>query len=168
MKFDRIDLKILDLLQRDATIPIARIADQVGLSQTPCWKRIRKHEEAGVIRARVALLDPDAFGLSLTAFVMVEAVEHTAEWRASFLAAVEKLEPIRDVYRLAGNYDFLLRVVVADMAAFDRLYEDLTASIRLRSVNSVFALERVKVSTTLPMSELPHSATSPATGPEPR
>ncbi len=154
MTFDRIDLKILDLLQRDATIPVARVADRVGLSQTPCWKRIQKHEEAGVIRARVALLDPDAFGLSLTVFVMVEAVEHTAEWRASFLAVVENLEPVRDVYRLAGNYDFLLRVIVADMAAFDRFYEDLTASIRLRSVSSAFALEAVRTTTALPLATL--------------
>ncbi|MBC7285180.1 Lrp/AsnC family transcriptional regulator [Hoeflea sp.] len=153
MTFDRIDLKILDILQRDATVPVARIAEQVGLSQTPCWKRIRKHEEAGVIRARVALLNPDAFGLSLTAFVMVEAVEHTADWRASFLAAVEALEPVRDVYRLAGAYDFLLRVVVPDMASFDRFYESLTATVRLRSVNSVFALEAVRTTTSLPLSE---------------
>lgn len=151
MNFDRIDLKILDILQRDATVPVARIADQVGLSQTPCWKRIQKHEEAGVIRARVALLDPDALGLSLTVFVMVEALEHTAEWRANFLAAVESLEPVRDVYRLAGNHDFLLRVVVADMAAFDRFYEELTAAVRLRSVNSVFALEAVRTTTSLPL-----------------
>ncbi len=153
MTFDRIDLKILDILQRDATVPVARIAEQVGLSQTPCWKRIRKHEEAGVIRARVALLNPDAFGLSLTAFVMVEAVEHTADWRASFLAAVEALKPVRDVYRLAGAYDFLLRVVVPDMASFDRFYESLTATVRLRSVNSVFALEAVRTTTSLPLSE---------------
>jgi Lrp/AsnC family transcriptional regulator len=151
MTFDRIDLKILDILQRDATVPVARIADQVGLSQTPCWKRIQKHEEAGVIRARVALLDPDALGLSLTAFVMVEALEHTAEWRPGFLAAVEGLEAVRDVYRLAGNHDFLMRVVVADMAAFDRFYEELTAAVRLRSVNSVFALEAVRTTTSLPL-----------------
>lgn len=154
MTFDRIDLKILDLLQRDATIPVARIAEQVGLSQTPCWKRIQKHEDAGVIRARVALLDPDALGLALTVFVMIEAFEHTVEWRTDFLAVVEKIEPIRDVYRLAGSYDFMLRVVVADMPAFDRVYAELAASIRLRGVNSVFALERVKVSTALPVSVL--------------
>ena len=151
MTFDRIDLKILDILQRDATVPVARIADQVGLSQTPCWKRNQKHEEAGVIRARVALLDPDALGLSLTAFVMVEALEHTAEWRAGFLAAVENLEAVRDIYRLAGNHDFLLRVVVADMAAFDRFYEELTAAVRLRSVSSSFALEAVRTTTSLPL-----------------
>ncbi|WP_424931852.1 Lrp/AsnC family transcriptional regulator [Amaricoccus macauensis] len=155
MKLDQIDLKILNLLQHDATIPLAQIADRVGLSQTPCWKRIQKHEEAGVISARVALLEPYALGLSLTAFVMVEALEHTTEWRANLLAAAEKLEPIRDVYRLAGNFDFMFRVVVADMAAFDRLYEELTANVRFRRVNSVFALERIKVTTTLPITELP-------------
>ena len=154
MTFDRIDLKILDILQRDATVPFARIADQVGLSQTPCWKRIQKHEEAGVIRGRVALLDPVALGLSLTAFVMVEALEHTAEWRAGFLGAVEALEPVRDIYRLAGTHDFMLRVVVADMPAFDAFYDTLTSKIRLRSVSSVFALEQVKASTALPISGL--------------
>lgn len=154
MNFDRIDLKILDILQQDATVPVARIAERVGLSQTPCWKRIQKHEEAGVIRARVALLDPDAFGLSLTAFVMVEAVDHTAEWRAAFLAAVAALEPVRDVHRLAGAHDFMLRVVVPDMPAFDAFYAALTSRIRLRSVSSVFALEQVKASTALPLSGL--------------
>jgi Lrp/AsnC family transcriptional regulator len=102
----------------------------------------------------VALLDPDALGLSLTAFVMIEATEHTAEWRAGFLATVEKLDAVCDVYRTAGQYDFLLRVMVADMSAFDRFYENLTAQIKLRSVNSVFAMDRVKTSTELPLANL--------------
>ena len=124
MKLDRIDLKILDLLQRDATIPVARIADQVGLSQTPCWKRIQKHEEAGVIRARTALLSPDAFGLSLTAFVMVEADEHTADWRKAFLEAVGKLEPIlpdlkeREQYRASGLTAGWLALALARAVGF--------------------------------------------------
>jgi Transcriptional regulators len=151
MTFDRIDRKILDILQHDATVPIARIAHQVGLSQTPCWKRIQKHEEAGVIQGRVAVLRPEAFGLTLTAFVMVEADEHTPEWRERFLAAVRTLEPVRDIYRLAGSYDFLLRVLVEDVAAFDRFYALLTARTRLRSVNSVFALECVQSSTAVPI-----------------
>lgn len=154
MSFDRIDLNILDLLQKDATMPVARIADRVGLSQTPCWKRIQKHEESGVIRSRVALLDPDALGLSLTAFVMIEAAEHSAAWHREFLAVADALPPVRDVYRLAGTYDYLLRVIVPDMAAFDRFYEKLTSSIRLRGVNSFFALERVRVATTVPLGEL--------------
>ncbi|WP_316015112.1 Lrp/AsnC family transcriptional regulator [Roseobacter sp. HKCCA0434] len=152
MRFDRIDLKILDLLQRDATTPIARIAEHVGLSQTPCWKRIQKHEAAGTIEARVALLDPDALGLGLTAFVMVEAMEHTPEWRAEFVSVLSMLEAVRDVYRLAGSYDFLLRIVVPDTAAFDALYGELTTRVRLRAVNSLFAMERVAVSSALPLS----------------
>lgn len=151
MKLDRIDLRILDLLQQDATISVSRIADQVGLSQTPCWKRIQKHQEAGIIQRRVAILDPDPLGLALTAFVMVEAAEHTPEWRRQFLDVVTGLDPVRDVYRLAGAYDFLLRVMVADMAAFDRFYEHLVDKVRLRTVNSFFVLERVKVSTALPL-----------------
>ncbi|MGR3804431.1 Lrp/AsnC family transcriptional regulator [Marinibacterium profundimaris] len=154
MTFDRIDLKILDLLQRDATMPVAQISDQVGLSQTPCWKRIQRHKEAGTIRARVALLDPDAFGLNLTAFIMVEAMERTREWRAEFLSVVATLDAVRDVYRLAGSHDFLLRVVVPDTAAFDALLEDLTARARIRSVNSLFALERVAVRPQLPLSTI--------------
>ena len=154
MKFDRIDLKILDLLQRDATMPVVRIAEQVGLSQTPCWKRIQKHEATGTISARVALLDPDAFGFDLTVFVMVEAMEHTLEWRAQFVSVLSTLDAVRDVYRLAGNYDFLLRIVVPDATAFDALYGELTNKVRLRSVNSFFALERVAVSSALPLSTL--------------
>ena len=154
MKFDRIDLRILDLLQHDATVPVARIADQVGLSQTPCWKRIRKHEESGVIQARVAILDPEPLGLTCFAFVLVEAGEPTAEWRAAFLAALEGLESVREVYRLAGNHDFLLSIVTPDIAAFDRFCETLTARVRVRSVKSLFAIERMKVSTTLPLTGL--------------
>ena len=102
----------------------------------------------------MALLNPDALGLSLTAFVMVEAIEHTAEWRTEFLAVTETLEPVRDIYRLAGTHDFMLRVVVSDMPAFDAFYDTLTSKIRLRSVSSVFSLEQVKASTALPLSGL--------------
>lgn len=151
MKFDRIDLKILDLLQTDATIPVARIADQVGLSQTPCWNRIQKHEAAGVIDRRVAILDPQQLGLQLTAFVFIESAEHTAEWRAGFLAVVGAFDAVLDIYRMAGSYNYLLRVVVPDMAAFDRFHEQLTTQVRLRSVNPCFALERIKVSSALPL-----------------
>jgi Lrp/AsnC family transcriptional regulator len=147
-------LRIVKIPHHALGVGVVGIAEQVGLSQTPCWKRIQKNEESGVIRARVALLDLDAFGLSLTAFVMVEAVEHTAEWRAEFLSIVEALEPVRDIHRLAGSHDFMLRVVVADMPALDAFYETLTSSIRLRSVSSVFALEQVKASTALPFSGL--------------
>jgi Lrp/AsnC family transcriptional regulator len=152
MKLDQIDLRILGLLQEDVTLPLARIADRVGLSQTPCWKRIQKQEELGVIRRRVAILDPGALGLGLTAFLLVEAAEQTAEWRAQFLDVVSQAEAICDIYRLAGNYNFLLRVEVEDMAAFDGLCDWLTGSVKLRSVNTLLALERMKVSSALPLS----------------
>ncbi|WP_339110057.1 Lrp/AsnC family transcriptional regulator [Thioclava sp. GXIMD4216] len=154
MPFDRIDLKILDLLQTDATLPVARIADRVGLSQTPCWKRIQKHEEAGTIRGRVAVLDPRAFGLDLTAFVFVEAAEHSAHWRQNFLDVTDAMEAVRDVYRLAGSHDFLLRVLVRDMAAFDRFYEELAARTGPRSVNSSFVLEHMRTRPSLPLGAL--------------
>jgi Lrp/AsnC family transcriptional regulator len=151
MKLDRIDLKILDLLQQDATVPVARIADQVGLTQTPCWKRIQKHQESGVIRKRVALLDPDLLGLSLTAFVLIEAADQSAEWRHSFMETVEQLESIRDIYRVAGSYDYLLRVVVRDMPAFEAFQKTLSESVPMRSVNAIFAMESVKVDPSIPL-----------------
>jgi Lrp/AsnC family transcriptional regulator len=154
MKLDQIDLRILGLLQEDATIPLARIADRVGLSQTPCWKRIQKHEEAGVIRSRVAILDPGALGLELTAFIMVEAAEQTTEWRTQFLEVVSQPDEICDIYRLAGGCNFLLRVEVADMAAFDRLCDWLTSMVKLRSIRTLLSLERLKVSSALPLAAL--------------
>ena len=151
MAFDRIDLRILDLLQHDARVPLARIADQVGLSPTPCWKRIRKLEESGVIRARVALLDPGPFGLSLTAFVLVEAADQTPEWRQGFLATLEAIPSVRDVFRLTGRQDFMLRVLVADVAALDALVESLRDRVSLRSCEIMMVAEQSIRSTALPL-----------------
>ena len=130
---------------------LARIADQVGLTQTPCWKRIQKHQESGVIRKRVALLDPELLGLSLTAFVLIEAADQSAEWRHDFMESVERLESIRDVYRVAGSYDYLLRVVVRDMSAFESFQKALSESVPMRSVNAIFAMEAVKVDPSVPL-----------------
>ncbi|MEC9433374.1 MAG: Lrp/AsnC family transcriptional regulator [Pseudomonadota bacterium] len=151
MTFDRIDLNILDQLQRDATTPVARIAERAGLSQTPCWKRIRRHLASGVIRARVALLDPAPFGLGLTAFVVVETADGGAETRAALLTALRGLPAARDVWRLAGGQDHMLRVVVADMPAFDRFCEALTAAAPVRALRAFFATEQVQASTALPI-----------------
>ena len=151
MAYDRIDLSILDLLQHDVRVPLARIADRAGLSQTPCWKRIRKLEESGVIKGRVALLDPGSFGLSLTAFVLVEAADQTPAWRQGFLATVEAIPSVRDVYRLAGRQDFLLRVLVADVAALDALVECLRERVPLRSCGIMMVAEQSMGSTALPL-----------------
>lgn len=140
---DQIDLRILTALQRDATIPIAQLADRVGLSQTPCWKRVQKLEQAGVITGRVACVDPLKVGLTLTVFVELVALDHTSEWRAGFVATVEAIPEVMEVLRLGGESDYLLRVVVGDMQSYDSIYRRLTDAVRFRSVTSKFVMETV-------------------------
>src|SRR5215510_10858678 len=117
-QLDPIDLKILDLLQTDASLPIAEIADRVHLSQNACWRRIKQLEEAGVITKRVALLDPEKLGCGMTVFVAVRAGEHTEKWLESFAAAVRKMPEVIEFYRIAGEVDYLLKLQVADIAAY--------------------------------------------------
>lgn len=148
---DLIDRKIVAELMRDATMPVARIADKAGLSQTPCWKRIQKLEATGVLTARVALADPAKLGFGLTVFVGIEAPDHSAEWREAFARAVEAIPEIMEVYRMAGEIDYLLRVAVADMAAFDKLYKRLTDAVPIKNVTSHFAMERMKYTTAYPV-----------------
>jgi Lrp/AsnC family transcriptional regulator len=148
---DLVDQKILDLLQRDATLSIAEIADRVGLSQTPCWKRIQRLESQGVIEKRVALLNPEKLGLGLTVFVSVETNDHSHAWLARFAELVTAMPEVLEFYRMAGDVDYMLRVVVPDMPAYDRFYKRLIASIPLKNVSSRFAMERVKASTVLPL-----------------
>jgi Lrp/AsnC family transcriptional regulator len=148
---DSIDRKILDLLQRDATLAIAEIADRVGLSQTPCWKRIQRLEREGIIERRVALLNPEKLGLGLTVFVSVETNDHSQAWLARFAELVTAMPEVLEFYRMAGDVDYMLRVVVPDMAAYDRFYKRLIAAIPLKNVSSRFAMERVKATTTLPI-----------------
>ena len=138
---DRIDAKILAELQQDATIPIALLADRVGLSTSPCWKRVQKLEKAGIILGRVARVNPAKVGLGLMVLVEVEAVDHTPEWRARFMATVESLPEVIEVLRLGGPSDYLLRVVVPDTPSFDDVYQRLVAGVTLRSVTSKFVME---------------------------
>ncbi len=152
---DEIDRKILTLLQNDATLSIAQVADRVGLSTTPCWKRIQKLETAGVITRRVALVAPEKVGVGLTVFVAIEAGDHTPDWLARFAAALSAMPEVMEVYRMAGEVDYMLHVAVADMAAFDRFYKRLIAAVPLRNVTSRFAMERIKHTTAYP---LPRSA----------
>lgn len=151
---DLIDRKIVAELMRDATLPIAQIADKAGLSQTPCWKRIQKLEASGVLTGRVALVDPTKLGFGLTVFVGIEAPDHSADWREAFSAAVNAIPEIMEVYRMAGEIDYLLRVAVADMTAFDRLYKRLTDAVPIKNVTSHFAMERMKFSTAYPVDTL--------------
>ncbi|MFZ6764898.1 Lrp/AsnC family transcriptional regulator [Roseomonas sp. KE0001] len=151
MLMDEIDQKLLALLQQDATLPIAQLADRVGLSPTPCWKRIQKLEAAGVLTGRVGLVAPDKVGLGLSVFVAIEAGDHSPEWLERFATLVRQIPEIMEVYRMAGEVDYMLRVTVPDMAAFDRLYKRLIASVPLRNVTSRFAMERIKHTTALPL-----------------
>jgi Lrp/AsnC family transcriptional regulator len=152
---DAIDRKILDLLQRDATHSIADVAERVGLSQTPCWKRIQRLEAQGVIERRVALLNPEKLGLGLTVFVSVETNDHSQQWLDRFSGLVSAMPEVLELYRMAGDVDYMLRVVVTDMASYDAFYKRLIAAIPLKNVSSRFAMERVKASTILPMEPIP-------------
>ena len=148
---DRIDRRILHELMRDATLPVAQVAERVGLSQTPCWKRIQKLEAAGIIIGRVAIVDPGAIGLGLTVFVEIEAADHTPEWRAAFAGVVADYPAIQEVHRMAGEVDYLLKVVVSGMTAYDAFYLDLTNRLPCRNVTSKFSMERMKATTALPI-----------------
>jgi Lrp/AsnC family transcriptional regulator len=150
-ELDLIDRKIIAELMRDATFPVAQIADRVGLSQTPCWKRIQKLEAAGIIKGRVAMVDPARIGFGLTVFVEIEAPDHSAEWRVQFLSAINGLPEIMDAHRMAGEMDYLLRVAVRDMAAFDAFYRRLTDAVPIKNVTSNFAMEHIKQSTAYPI-----------------
>jgi Lrp/AsnC family transcriptional regulator len=148
---DLIDRKIVAELQRDATLSIAQIADRVGLSQTPCWKRIQKLAQTGVITGRVALAAPEKLGLGLTAFVEIEALDHSAAWRDTFAAVVAAMPEVMELHRMADDVDYLMRVAVADMAAFDAFYKRLTDAVALKNVTSRFAMERIKSTTVYPL-----------------
>jgi Lrp/AsnC family transcriptional regulator len=144
---DATDRKILAILQQDADISLAELADRVHLSQTPCWKRIQKLEKEGVILGRVALVSPEKLGLGLTVFVSIETNDHSKDWLDRFAAAVSAMPEVMDFYRMAGDVDYMLRVVVADMAAYDAFYKRLIGTIPLKNVTSRFAMERIKSTT---------------------
>lgn len=148
---DLIDRKIVAELMQDATLPIAQIAEKAGLSQTPAWKRIQKLEASGVLTARVALADPAKLGFSLTVFVGIEAPDHSPDWRDTFARTVEGIPEIMEVYRMAGEMDYLLRVSVPDISAYDALYKRLADAVPIKNVTSHFAMERMKFTTAYPV-----------------
>jgi len=150
---DKTDRKILALLQEDAAQPIADIARKIGLSVTPCWRRIQKLEEEGVIRGRVALLEATKIGLGMSVFVAIKTDQHNADWLAEFARTISQRKEVVEFYRMSGEVDYLLRVVVPDMAAYDRFYKDLIAEVRLTDVSSSFAMEEIKYTTALPLGE---------------
>jgi Lrp/AsnC family transcriptional regulator len=148
---DPLDIKILTALQRDASLPVAELAETVGLSTNACWRRIKRLEEVGVIRARVALLDPQKLGLGVTVFVAVRTNEHNDDWLQQFAKAVDSIPEVIEFYRMSGDVDYLLRVQVADIADYDRVYKQLIKKVRLTDVSSTFAMEQIKYTTALPV-----------------
>lgn len=150
-QMDSTDRKILMVLQQDATLAVADVAEMVGLSQTPCWRRIQKLRASGVIERTVAILDPDKIGCALTVFVSVEAPDHSPEWFELFTSAAAAMPMVLEFYRMAGDVDYLLRVAVRDMAEFDAFYREMTALVPLKNVTSRFAMERIKSTTAYPI-----------------
>jgi Lrp/AsnC family transcriptional regulator len=149
---DATDLAILRLIQADASLSLGDIAKEVGLTQTPCWKRIRRMEETGIITGRVTLVNAEKLGLGISVFVAIETGDHSAAWIESFAKTVAEMPEIVECWRLGGDVDYLLRVVVSDMTAFDGFYRKLTARVSsLRKVTSRFAMECVKSTTALPI-----------------
>lgn len=150
---DRIDRKILNLLQKDASLPLEEIASRVNLSKTPCWNRIKKLEKDGVIKQRVAILDPNKIDLGTTVFLMLQAREHTAEWMERFSETVAAMPQVVACYRMSGSIDYLIQIRVKDVAAYDRFYKRLIHMVPLADVSSSFALEEMKFTTSLPLAE---------------
>ncbi len=151
---DKTDRKLLALLQEDSTLSIAQLADQVNLSQTPAWKRVQRLEATGVIERRVALLSPEKLGLGLTVFVSIEAGDHSPEWLERFATAVSAYPEVVEVHRMAGDIDYMLRVVTRDIPAYDMFYKRLISAVPIKNVSSRFSMERVKYTTALPLGEM--------------
>src|SRR5436305_95222 len=148
---DAIDRKILAVVQEDASLSVAEIGQRVGLSSTPCWKRLQKLEAEGVITGRVALIDPDKIGLGITVFVSIETGDHSQDWLAHFAELVSAMPEVMEFYRMAGDVDYMLRVVVADMQSYDVFYKKLIGAVPLKNVTSRFAMEKIKSVTALPI-----------------
>jgi len=148
---DSIDRKILTILQADATVAMSEIADRVGLSQTPCWKRVKRLEKDGVIDRRVAILNRDRLGLGVTVIVAVRTAQHSDEWLQLFADGVAKIPEVVEFYRMSGDIDYLLKVVARDIADYDRIYRKLTKVAPLHDVSSSFAMQEIKSTTALPL-----------------
>ena len=148
---DETDIKILKILQEDCTPAVADIGKDVGLSTTPCWRRIQKLEEANVIQRRVAVLNPAHVNAAVTVFIEIKTDQHNLEWLERFRAAVADMTEVVEAYRMSGDVDYLLRVVVPDIAAYDAFYKDLISRLAITKVSSAFAMEQMKHTTALPL-----------------
>ncbi|AKJ43777.1 Lrp/AsnC family transcriptional regulator [Pragia fontium] len=151
---DKIDRKLLTLLQKDCTLSLQALSEEVNLTSTPCWKRLKKLEDDGYIRQKVALLDATKLGLNLTAFVLIKTQCHSSEWYQHFVDRVNAMPEVMAFYRMAGEYDYLMHVQVADMKSYDNFYKQLVNSVSgLSDVTSSFSMEEIKLTTCLPITE---------------
>lgn len=148
---DEINRKILRILQVDATVPVAEIAERVGLSTTPCWRRIQAMERSGLIQRRVAVLDRKKLNVGVTVFVRLKTSQHNSEWLESFAKAVADIEEVVEFYRMSGDVDYLLKIVVPDIDTYDTVYKRLIRSANLSNVSSSFAMEEIKHTTVVPV-----------------
>ena len=150
-KLDAIDRRLLEILQQDAETPLNQLAEAVNLSSTPCWRRVQRLREAGYITRHVALVDPQKVNLGVTVFVFVRTNQHSRGWLDRLRDAVRDIPEVVEFYRMSGDVDYLLRLVVPDIQAYDRVYKRLIASIELSDVSSSFAMEELKFTTALPL-----------------
>jgi Lrp/AsnC family transcriptional regulator len=153
---DRYDYAILDALQEDGSLSIAALSEKIGLSTTPCWKRVKRLEEDGIIERRVALVNRRKAGLPVTVFVSVRTTEHDEKWLKHFAAAVVALPEVLEFHRMSGDVDYLLKVVTTDIDGYDRFYKKLIKAVRLSGVSSAFSMEQIKYSTALPLELVSH------------
>jgi Lrp/AsnC family transcriptional regulator len=152
---DKLDKKILALLQKDASLTAQEIADRVGLSKAPCWRRIQRLQERGIIRQTVALLDARTLNVATTVFVTIKAASHSAAWFERFVKVVRDMPEVMELHRMSGDVDYLLRVVVPDIEGYDRVYKKLIASLEMLDVSASFSLETIKATTALPLDYAP-------------
>jgi len=148
---DATDKKILNLLQADSTLPISEIADRVGISSTPCWRRIQKLDREGIIARRVAILNRKALNLAITVFVMIKTGTHSGKWLEAFSRHIEDIDEVAEFYRMSGTVDYLLKIIVPDIEAYDAVYKRIIKIDGLQDVSSSFAMEELKFSTTVPL-----------------
>lgn len=152
MSLDRIDKQLLALLQTDSTLSLNDVAERVNLTTTPCWKRLKRLEEEGYIEKRVALLSAEKLELSFIAFVQLKTIDHSEGWYHHFVTTVSDFPEVMEFYRMAGEYDYMMKVLVKDMKCFDEFYKRLVNSVKgLSNVTSTFAMESIKYTTELPI-----------------
>jgi len=148
---DDTDRRILRILQTDCSASVSEVARQVGLSASPCWKRINRLQESGIIREQVAVLEPETLGFGLTVFMAIRTGEHSGDWLRRFAEFVAGMPEVQEFHRMAGEIDYMLKVVVADMKAFDAFYKRLVDTTPLAEVTSRFSMETIKQTTALPV-----------------